>query len=382
MTKIFPEATAIRNKLDSGLLLSIILLLGLGLVTLYITSASYAYRVFDKDELYFVRRQTISALIGILLMLICTYINFDIVRKLLPVIFIGCFILCILTFLPGIGDNRNGARRWIKVPGIGTFQPSEAAKIVIILFLSNLFSKKLDRLDESNVTILPAAFGLFAFVLIVFLQSDFSTAFFLMLVGFSIFFISGVFIRWFLAFCVFSVPIIILFIFSEQYRVERLIAFFKPNLDLHGDNYQVNTAKKAIISGGVWGEGIGSRLARVTGIPEVQTDFVFAGWAEAMGLIGVILIFALFVYFAYKGFSIAYKCNDPFRSFTAFGLTTSIFLQALLNCAVVCGAIPATGIPLPFFSAGGSSLVVTLVMCGFLLNISKYKGSLEGGYER
>ena len=368
---IFAEKSSSSQSVDTGFVVAVILLLGLGLVTLYASSVSYAVKAFD-DSLYFVRRQLISAGIGLFLLILFSIIDLSFVRKLLPVIFIGTIVLCILTFLPFIGVERNGARRWIKVPVLGTFQPSEIAKFSVVLFLANFFAKKHDVLKESGFNIAPAVFGLFFTVLLVFLQDDFSTAFFIMVVGLSLFFIAGIKLGWFLGFCVFSLPIVILFIFTESYRVKRLIAFFNPEQYSHGVNYQINASRRAISAGSFWGEGLTGGLKQVTGIPEVQADFIFAGWAEGMGFLGVIFFFALLIFFAWRGYNIAFRCEDKFRSYTAFGLVTCIILQTLLNCGVVCGALPATGIPLPFFSSGGSSLIVTLLMCGVIINISKF----------
>lgn len=368
---VFAEKSYSSQGVDTGFVVSVILLLGLGLITLYASSVSYATRVFG-DSFYFVKRQLVSAGLGLILLAVASIINLNFVRKILPIIFFGTIILCFMTFLPFIGVERNGARRWIKLPLLGTFQPSEIAKLTIILFLANFFDKKHDVLKESGFNIGQAVVGLFFTVLIVFLQDDFSTAFFIMLVGLLMFFVAGIKLGWFLGFCVFSLPIIVLFIFTESYRVKRLIAFFNPEQYSHGVNYQINASRRAISSGGFLGEGFGSGLKRVSGIPEVQADFIFAGWSEAMGFLGVILFFVLIIYFAWRGYKIAFKCEDRFRSYVAFGIVTSIVLQTLLNCGVVCGALPATGIPLPFFSSGGSSLIITLLMCGVVINISKF----------
>ena len=368
---IFAEKSFNSRGVDTGFVVSVILLLCLGLITLYASSVSYATRAFD-DSFYFVKRQLISAGIGLFCLFIFSIIDLDFVRKVLPIIFIGTLVLCAMTFLPFIGVERNGARRWIKLPLLGTFQPSEVAKFSIILFLANFFDKKHDVLKESGFNIGQAVFGLFFTVLLVFLQDDFSTAFFIMIVGLSMFYIAGIKLGWFLGFCVFSLPIVILFIFTESYRVKRLIAFFNPEQYSHGVNYQINASQRAISNGGILGEGFGSGLKKVTGIPEAQADFIFAGWAEAMGFLGVIIFFCLIIYFAFRGYKIAFRCEDKFRSFAVFGIITSIVLQFLLNCGVVCGALPATGIPLPFFSSGGSSLIITLLMCGVVINISKY----------
>lgn len=369
-TGIFAERPVSRKKTDAGLIVSIILLMGLGLITLYVSSASYAARAKDS-EFYFLHRQLIAAGVGILFMIAASCISMDFIRKLLPVIVVVCFLMCFLPFIPGIGVEKNGARRWVALPAGGTFQPSELAKIGVVLFLANLFDKKRDKLDNPAVSVYPAAFGLFAFVIVVFLQDDFSTAFFILILGFIIFFLAGVYLRWFVAFCIFAIPVALLFVFSEEYRVNRLIAFLRPDYDIHGMNFQLSASRRAITAGGFWGSGFGTGLRYARNIPEVQADFVFAGWCEAMGFFGVLLYFAILLYFGWRVVSIARHAGNRFEALAAIGCGTSVVMQSLINCGVVCGALPSTGINLPFFSAGGSSVIVMMIACGLLINISR-----------
>lgn len=375
-----PERPLNRKKMDLGLVVSIVLLLGLGLITLYASSQSYALRLKD-DALYFVKRQLLFLFCGLAMMVVTVCLDMNYIRRILPFLVIGTFVLCLLTFFPGIGQERNGARRWINVPGGGTLQPSEFAKLALILFCANLFDKKADRLDNPAVSIYPAALGLFLFVVVVYLQDDFSTSMFLLLLGLCMFYIAGVKLRWFFAFLVFAIPIAILFIFTSEFRVERLIAFLVPDYDVNGMNFQVNNAKRAITAGGMWGNGFGTGLSYVSRIPEVQADFIFAGFAEAMGFVGVIGYFIVLGYFYVRTMIIAAKCADRFRSLLAFGCGTLIFFQSLMNCAVSSGAMPATGIPLPFFSAGGTSTIVMMLACGLIINVSQYKTVSENEYE-
>lgn len=376
---IIPEKAVQKNTHDAYFIVAMILLLGLGLVTLFTCSASYGNRVFG-DSFYFIKRQLISTALGFVVMLVLSNIDLLLLRKFLPVIVLGSFALCLLTYVPGIGVERNGAKRWIQLPFLSNFQPSELAKIALVLYLANLFDKKYDIINDVKKTIIPAVLGIVAFVIVVFYQDDFSTAFFLMIVSISMFFLAGLSLYWFISFFFVSLPVLILFIFTESYRVNRIIAFFNPLRDLHGINYQINASMKAIANGGFWGEGFGIGLQKSNAIPEVQADFIFAGWAEGMGLFGVLLYLLLLGFFAWRIYLIAFRARDRFSSYVAFGLGTSIVLQSLLNIAVVVGAVPATGIPLPFFSSGGSSLLVTLAMCGFIIQISKNNVE-EGIYE-
>ena len=233
------------------------------MVSLYFSSASYASRLFGGDELYFVKRQLISFLIGFFFLAIMSVLSLDFLRKILPYIYVATFVLCLMTFLPFIGVDKNGARRWIRFPLLGTFQPSELAKLTVILFLANWFAKYGKSLNDSSFRMWQVVVGFFSIVLVIFLQNDFSTAFFVMIIGLSMLFIAGIKISWFVGFCVVSLPIIILFIFTKTYRVNRLIAFFNPEKYSNGANYQVNAASRAIASGRFFGQGFGGGVKNI-----------------------------------------------------------------------------------------------------------------------
>ena len=367
------------KKTDTGLVISVILLLGFGLVTLYFTSSDYGLRA-HSGATHFLKQQLISVCVGLICMTVMICINLDWFRQFLPWILLGTIIMNLLPFMPKIGAEINGGRRWFYVFSF-TFQPSEVAKLVVVFFLANLFDKKKDRINDAATCISQALVILFVFILIIIKQNDYATSMIILGLGVLIFFIAGVSFKWFGVFLVFSVPVAIMFIFLKTYRVERLIAFLKPEFDIQGINYQVNASKLAISAGGFWGQGMGTGLEKIKSIPEVHADFVFAGWAEAMGFIGVIGYFALLGYFAYKVYKLAITCDDFFRSLLAFGCGTIIVIQSLINCGVVCGALPSTGIPLPFFSHGGTSMLMTLVNCGIIMNISKYENASEMIYE-
>ncbi|MDR3285008.1 MAG: putative lipid II flippase FtsW [Treponema sp.] len=363
------------DRSDFAFNAAIIILWGLGILTLYVASANYGQRLFD-DPLYFVIRQLLFSLIGFLFFLFFAHIPLERIRTFLPVLVIGSLALCLLVFVPGFGVERNGARRWIQIPFLTAVQPSETAKLAVILFLANLLAKR-GELPEASESITAPVAGLVTMVLVIFLQRDFSTGLFILLLGIILFFASGVRIGWFLAFCFLALPASLFFVFMEPYRVNRLIAFVRPEFDLYGLNYQSNAARMAIGAGGLFGQGIGAGLTQIRRIPEVQADYIFAGWSESMGFLGVISYFVLLVFFACRGFVIAFRCPNSFGSLTAFGCTASIFFQSLINCAVVCSALPSTGIPLPFFSSGGSSMIITFCMCGLIVNISRIQAAKE-----
>ncbi len=364
------EKIIIGKKTDIGFLVSFILLLGLGLVTLYSVSINPGLRI-KNDELFFVKRQIVFLLTGIVVVFFLSMIDLDRVRGFLPAIVLASIFLCMITCIPGIGSEKNGARRWLGIAGI-EFQSSEPAKLVIVLYLAHLFAKKHDRLDELAATIIPAVIMTSVFVIFIYLQNDFSTSLIVMILSFVLFFFSGIKLRWFVIFFCLVLPVVLLFVFTEPYRVERIISFLNPSIDPYGGGYQLNMARKAVSGGGFWGQGIGGLFRGSISIPEVQSDFIFAGWAEEMGFFGIVLYFVVLSYFIIRGYMIALVCKDRFRSLLAFGCVSAILIQSIMNCGVVCGLFPSTGIPLPFFSSGGTSLIVSMSFCGLIINVSRW----------
>jgi len=358
------------HKSDTGFLACVILLCGLGIFTLFFCSQNLAQRMFGSP-FYFVKRQLVCVAVGAGGFVLFASLRMSVIRKLLPYIVVGTFILCLLTFVPGISIERNGARRWLRMPFSFTLQPSEFVKFAVVLFLANLFDKQEKIPAGQDKNILPAVIGLSLFSFMIFLQKDFSTCVLIFGIGLILFFESGAKLTWFPPALLLIIPLCILMVMQEPYRIERIIAFVRPEDGMHTFNYQSMAAKRAISSGGFWGSGIGSGLVWINSIPEVQADYIFAGWTEAMGLFGVIVYLVLLGLFAWRGYRSSFYCMNRFASYASFGCVTVIVMQSLVNCAVVCGALPATGIPLPFFSLGGSSVIVTMMMCGFIVNASR-----------
>lgn len=358
------------NKVDMWLLGSVLLLWGLGIFALYVCSQNYALRAFG-DSIYFVKRQLITSVLGFILMFALLAFDIRIIRKFVSIIVITTFVLCLLTFVPGLSVMKNGARRWLRMPGNFIFQPSEFVKFALVMFLANYFDKQENLIDPDEKTVFPCVIGLVLFSGIVFAQKDFSTGAFILLTGILLFFVSGAKLVWILPFTVLAIPTVFLMITLNPFRLQRLIGWIRPDEFSSGINYQSLAAKRAISAGGVWGSGIGEGLTKINSIPSIQADYIFAGWAEAMGYIGVALYFILLGFFAYRGYRAALKNPDRFSALTSFGFVSIIVLQSFVNTMVVCGLLPSTGIPLPFFSLGGSSIIVTLAMCGFIVNASR-----------
>lgn len=367
--QIVAERNETPESVDFVFILLVLFICGLGMTTLFSGSISYGQRIFD-DPMYFVKRQAVHLSIGLVSMFILSVINLQFIRSQLPKLVVITFILLLLPFVPGIGVTKNGASRWIGF-GSFTFQPSELVKMTLMLFLANLFSKKHDRLNEPAVSIYPAALLTLVLIMIVYLQNDFSTALYLIVCALCVFYVAGVGVSWFLRLGLLVIPLVSLMILTKEYRVERLLSFIDPERDPLGAGYQVNAALEALREGGLWGRGLGNGIRKVSSIPEVQSDFIFAVWAEETGFVGVIFFFLIIAFFLYRAYRISLLSADRFKSLLAFGCATLILFQIIMNVGVVVRFFPATGIPLPFFSSGGSSLLITLSLCGLIINVSR-----------
>jgi len=374
---MFDAERAQNQKTAHLFCLCVILLMGIGLVTLYSASYSFAARFFGEGN-YFIKRQMIYGASGIVFFIVFSLINFNLLRKfILPLVIIAAS-LCILTFIPGIGVERYGASRWIEL-GVFTYQPSEMVKFALPLYLAHLLDKKSEHLDSFYSGVLPPVLVTGIFFGLIYRQNNFSTAIFIVINALIIFFLAGIRFRYFFAAITMIIPVSALLVFSKEYRVRRLVSFLKPQWDPLGAGFQVNASKDAIVSSGLWGRGFGEGTRKLASIPEIHSDFVFSAYVEETGFIGVLLFFALFVVFACLGYKAALESKTLFGKLLAAGLTTLIVSQALLNTAVVSGAVPATGLPLPFFSAGGSSLITTMICAGLIANVARNKGEAVSG---
>ena len=360
--------------------LCIILMLGVGLVTLYSSSYAFAQRQqsYNNNGNYLIVKQIKFSALWIVLFFVISKINLGILRKwVIPLLGLAA-VLCVLTLVPGIGKVEwNGASRWIEI-GPLSYQPSEAVKFILPLYLAHLLDKKSGNIDNFYSGVLPPVLVTGLFFILIYIQNSFSTAVFVVLNALVIFFLAGMRLRYFLAALAIILPISALLVFTKEHRVWRLISFLRPEWDLQGTGFQVNASRDAIISGGLWGKGIGEGTFKIASVPEVHSDFIFSAYAEETGFIGIILFFIMFAAFAILGYRAAWRSETVFGRLLAAGLTTMLVSQALLNVAVVSGALPATGVPLPFFSAGGSSLLTTLVSAGAIINVAANNGKNAG----
>ncbi|MBR4619241.1 MAG: putative lipid II flippase FtsW [Bacilli bacterium] len=357
------------KKLDKPLLASVISLTIFGILMIYSSSNIWAQYKFN-DSFHFVKQQSLFFIIGLILTLIISKIDYKFYYKKSNLILGICFILLILVLIPGIGSVRNGSRSWF---GIGSFgvQPSEAAKLGLIIFTSKYLSRSNKFLKSYKDGVFPILGVVILFFALIMLQPDMGTGTILFLSIIALLFISGVNMKFFFILGFFGLIGVILLVLIAPYRMDRITSFINPWKDPLGTGFQIIQSLYAIGPGGLLGRGYGNSIQKHFYLPEPQTDFIFSIITEEFGIIGAFIVIGLFILILYRGITISLKAKDNFSKYLAFGMTFQIIFQALLNLMVVSGMIPVTGVTLPFLSYGGSSLLISMISIGILLNISR-----------
>jgi len=359
--------SARQNRQEDYMLVIILALTGLGAAALFSSSYNFC-RTYLGDPLYMITRQIRWIALGTVLALLVARIPKNAIKRSVPFLVIITLVLNLVTAVPGIGYTSGGARRWIEVFGI-SLQFSELAKIVLILYIARMLEKNRLRLDDPVNALLPPFLVSIAFTLAVYLQNDFSTAVFIFTLSLSLFFISGADIKSILPVLIGSAVLFALMLLSRSYRIERFMAWLRPETDPSGSGYQILKARDALQSGGFWGIGIGEGTVKTT-LAAAQSDFVMAVVGEETGFLGITAVVSLLFLFLLEGYKMARKSRDLFSYYAVFGLVSSFFLQAMVNMAVVCGLFPVTGIPFPLFSSGGSSALTSFILFGLIFNFS------------
>lgn len=281
-----------------------------------------------------------------------------------------CFILLLLVLIPGIGTVRNGSRSWFGIGGFG-IQPSEFAKIGLIIYTAKYLSNNQKNLREIKKGVLPILCVIGLFFLLIMLEPDFGTAMVIVLTLISLIFISGVKISFFVKIGFMGLLGIVALIIVAPYRMARIVSFLNPWSDPLGSGFQIIQSLYAIGPGGLLGQGFLNSHQKHFYLPEPQTDFIFSIISEEFGFLGVLIVTICFGILFYRAIKISLNCYDTFGKLLVFGLSIGIIIQASLNLCVVIGLIPVTGVTLPFFSYGGSSLLVTMMSIGIILSVSR-----------
>lgn len=348
----------------------ILLLLLIGIIMVYSSSHIWAEYKYD-DALFFVKRQILFAVIGILAMYVIVQIPYQFWKKHALTILLVCFALLIAVIIPGIGMVRGGARSWI---GIASFsiQPSEFMKLGLIIYLATYLSSNQKKLTSLKKGFLPVISLVFISFGLIMLQPDLGTGVVLVLTCMIMIFSTGARLSHFIGLASFGLIGFAFLIISAPYRISRITSFINPWEDPLGDGFQIIQSLYAIGPGGLMGVGLGNSLQKYFYLPEPQTDFIFSILGEELGFIGGLTIISLFFMLFWRGIVISLGAPDLFGCLVGLGIISMLTIQVMINISVVIGLIPVTGITLPFLSYGGSSLTLILCSVGFLLNISKY----------
>jgi cell division protein FtsW len=354
---------------DQALFATTAALLGLGLVMVWSASSALAQENYG-NAYHFLIKQVLWSLLGLIGMAAMMRTDY---RKLRDprfvygaVIFTTCLLVLVLFMRP-----VNEAHRWIRV-GALSFQPAELAKVTVILFLAYHLERKADRVNEFLPSLFPALLLLGWFAFLIYIQPDLGTAATIVAVGGIMLFVSGVRLRYFAALAIPGALLLYRAVMVAAYRRDRIEAFLNPWSDAKGAGYQIIQSMIAVGTGGVTGVGLMEGHQKLFYLPYPYSDFIFAVVSEELGMLGAAAVVGAFVLFLWRGIRAAWKAPDGFGTMLATGLTLMIVLQALVNVSVVLGLLPTKGIPLPFISAGGSSLFVTLVAVGVILNVSQH----------
>ena len=358
-----------KLKSDKPLFLTTMALLFSSLVMVYSASAVLAMDRFSQPYYFLFRQMTWVALGGCVLAFVMR-IDYRLLRKpfiVLTLLSVTFLMLIAVLFGPPI----NGTRRWFGIAGFG-IQPSEFAKIAVIIFTAAILERRMDRVNELSYSLLPIGLVTGGIAGLVLLGPDFSTAFTMFVIVGAIVFSAGLSYRYLIGLALVSIPTIYFVIATSNYRRRRFLGFLDPWADPLGDGYQIMQSLIAVGTGGLFGKGLMGGVQKLFYLPEPHTDFIYAVIAEETGLVGATLVLLCFVMIIWRGLRVTLRAPDRFGAFLAIGITTMVASQAFMNISVVLSLMPTTGLPLPFLSSGGSSLLVSSIAMGVLLNISQH----------
>ena len=372
MTKHQNDKTAKKSSFDVLLFITVIILTVFGLVMIFSASIPSA-RAYQKDSLSFVKSQIPAIAVGLVMMLVCASIDYKVYKKFAVWIFALNIVLLLSVAL--FGSTINGAKRWISlpIPGFSSFQPSEVTKVSVVLLMASVLS----NIDPKKQTLAKIYIPVAVFVgipaLFLILQPHFSVIIIIGMTVGAMLLCYGLKLKYYMPAAIAAVMAAIVLVIKSPYRFQRLLAYRNPFLDKQGDGWQIVQSLYAIGSGGLFGLGLTRGRQKHMYLPEPQNDYIFSVICEELGLIGGLVVIALFVFLFIRCMKVALECPDPLGLYMAFGLGMLIIIQVVMNIAVATNVIPSTGIMLPFFSAGGTGIVINMAAMGIVLNISRHR---------
>jgi len=364
-----------KLKSDRMLFYTTTILAFAGLVMVY-SASNMLKPLDDAQSSVFLIKQILFTVLGVAAMAATMRIDYHAYQ--LPRVTLALMGVAVVTLVAVLvfGPRINGARRWFRLGGIG-IQPSEFAKIAIIIFTAAVLDRRMDRIKDVRYALAPIAAALAVTLPLIYKEPDLGTTIAILAVVAVMIFAAGLPLKYLAGMTAIGVPVLAVLALKEAYRVKRLLIFLNPDLDPQGDGFQILQSLIAVGTGGITGRGLGESVQKMQYLPYPHSDFIFAVTAEELGLVGASLLLAGFAIITWRGLRVSFRAPDAFGSLLALGLTIMIGLQAFLNMSIVLGMLPTKGIALPLISAGGSSLIVSLAGMGVLLNISQ-QASAEG----
>ncbi|MFZ1984401.1 MAG: putative lipid II flippase FtsW [Desulfatitalea sp.] len=355
---------------DVRLLFAVFFLVGIGLVMVYSASSAVALDKFNSDA-FFLKKQALFAGLGIVLLVICSHVPYRLYRPMAyPLLFLALALLFAVQ-VSGLGVAAGGSLRWLKI-GPLTFQPVEAARLALIVYLAYSLTKKQASLQTFSIGFTPHLLILVLFSVPLMLQPDFGSVVIFFALTWLMMFVAGVPLRHLLSILLLLLPPLCYLLIKAPYRLRRLVSFLDPWQYPADAGYQIIHSLMAFGTGGFWGAGIGKGHQKLFYLPEPHTDFVFAVIGEEMGFWGVLFILALYATILWRGFRIASGSDDTFGMLMAMGITFALALQVSINMGVCLGLLPTKGLTLPFLSYGGTSLLLNMAAIGILMNIGAH----------
>lgn len=349
--------------------ITVAVLVLVGIVMVFSSSAVYALEKYN-DSYYFLKRQAVWCLLGTGVLFVAKNLDYHKLHQYAYPIMLATFLLLLAVMFPEISKEVGGARRWLTLGGF-SFQPSELAKFTLVLFIAKSLVKRADKLRNFAYGYLPNLVVLGFFFIPILFQPDFGTAIIICMVTFTMLFVAGLRKKFLFLSVLALIPFIASAIMSAEYRTRRIISFLDPWQDPSNAGFQAIQSFYAFGRGGYWGTGLGASHQKLFYLPEAHTDFIFSVIGEELGFLGTTAIILLFSILIWRGFTIACQAKDPFGTHLATGLTLLIGFQAFINLGVTVGLLPTKGLTLPLISMGGSSMLITMLSVGVLLNISE-----------
>ena len=364
-----------KLKSDKVLFLTTLLLVGASVVMVYSASAVLAVGRFQQPPWFFLLKQVVWAVVGIGLLGAAMRVDYRLLRS--PLVIRAALAVSVATLiLVFFGPAINGTRRWFSIGGVG-IQPSEFAKVAVILFAAATLERRMESMDRVVRALGPLALVTGLVCGLIVLEPDFGTAFTLLMIVGVMVFAAGLPYRYVAGLTLVLVPVLFAVLVSAPYRVQRLLTFLDPWADPYGHGYQIIQSQIAVGTGGVLGQGLMAGVQKLFYLPHPHTDFIYAVIAEETGLLGASVVLLCFGVILWRGLGVAAAAPDRFGAFLALGITTMVTFQAFFNISVVLGLLPTKGIPLPFVSAGGSSLLINLLAMGILLSVSQHTSEVR-----